>query len=132
MILIDISLWEIFQVCLKWKDWWSLYCTIQVYAATIGFEVTLSHLIHVRRSCHHRLVWNRSEEQKKCILGKLYLCKDSKWEMKIRSADNDTKSVDSGISERKYKSSPLIKDGINVIVSKTDLQLTVECRPSWL
>ena len=50
--------------------------------------------------------------------------------MKIRSADNDTKSVDSGISERKYKSSPLIKDGINVIVSKTDLQLTVECRPS--
>ena len=42
------------------------------------------------------------------------------------------KKIKTGISEGKYKSYPVVKDGVNVIISKANVEHTGECQPSRL
>ena len=42
------------------------------------------------------------------------------------------KKINTGLSEGKYKSYPVVKDGINVIISKANVKHTGECKPSKL
>ena len=121
---------HIFKVESKWKDRSLLYSTVQAYAAATGWKPTLSHSFYIRCSCYNRPNRNRSEKERKFASGPL--CKDCNWEIKIRSTVNNMKKINNGISEGKYKSCPVMKDGINVIISKANLQHTGECKPSRL
>ncbi len=117
---------EIFTIGSKWKDRSLLYSTIQAYAASTGWKATLSHSIYIRCSCYKGPV--RRETSRKFTSGSL--CKDCKWEIKIRSTKNQTKRISSGISEGKYKSFPVVEDGVCVVISKANLTHTGQCSPS--
>ena len=122
----EASAEDIFRVGSKWKDRTLLYSTVQAYAAATGWKATLSHSIYIRCSCYKRPL--RREKSRKFTSGSL--CKNCEWEIKITSTKNDTKRINSGISEGKYKSFPVIKDGISVIISKANVQHSGECSPS--
>ena len=57
-------------------------------------------------------------------------CKDCEWEVKIRSTQNKTRRINSNIKESKFKSFPVVDDGICVIISKANLNHTGQCSPS--
>ena len=118
---------NIFKVESKWKDRSLLYSTVQAYAAATGWKPTLSHSIYIRCSCYNRPTRKRSEKERKFASGPL--CKDCNWEIKIRSTVNNMKKIKTGISEGKYKSYPVVKDGVNVIISKANVEHTGECKP---
>ena len=107
-----------------------LYSTVQAYAAATGWKPTLSRSIYIRCSCYNRPTRNRSEKERKYASGPL--CKDCNWEIKIRSTVNDMKKINTGLSKGKYKSYPVVKDGVNVIISKANIQHSGECIPSKL
>ena len=72
----------------------------------------------------------RRETSRKFTSGSL--CKDCEWEIKIRFSQNKTRRINSGISEEKNKSFPVVADGICVIISKANLKQTDQCSPSKL
>ena len=119
---------DIFQVESKWNDRSLLYSTIQSYAAATGWKATLSHSIYIRCSCYKRPT--RRENTRKFTSGSL--CKDCDWEIKIRSTENTTRRIKSGVAEGKYKSYPVVNDGVCVIISKANLTHTGQCSPSKL
>ena len=121
---------DIFQVESKWKDRSSLYSTVQAYAAATCWNPILSHSIYIRCSCYNRPTRNRSEKERKFASGPL--CKDCQWEIKIRSTINNQKRINTGLSVGRYKSYPVVKDGINVIISKANAQHTGEYKLSKL
>ena len=116
---------DIFTVGSKWKDRKLLYSTVQAYAAATGWKAALSHSIYIKCSCYERPV--RSNNIRKFASGSL--CKKCKWEIKVRSTQNDTKLIKSGTSKGKYKSFPIVDDGVNVIISKANLEHTGDCKP---
>ena len=122
----DTSAFDIFQLGSKWKDRSLLYSTIQAYAAATGWKATLSHSIYIRCSCYKRPT--RSEKSRKFSSGSL--CKNCEWEVKIRSTQNKTRRINSGIAEGKNKSIPVVDDGVCVIISKANLIHTGQCTPS--
>ena len=87
----DIDPEEIFKVESKWKDRTLLYSTVQAYAAATGWKPTLSHSIYIRCSCYNRPNRNRSQKERQFASGPL--CKDCKWEIKIRSTVNNLKKL---------------------------------------
>ena len=124
----EISAEDIFPIESKWKDRSLLYSTIQAYAAATGWKATLSHSIYIQCSCYKRPT--RRETSRKFTSG--LLCKDCDWEIKVRSSQNKTRRINSGISEGKYKSFPVVADGVSVIISKANLTHTGQCSPSRL
>ena len=86
----DIDPEEIFKVESKWKDRTLLYSTVQAYAAATGWKPTLSHSIYIRCS-YNRPNRNRSQKERQFASGPL--CKDCKWEIKIRSTVNNLKKL---------------------------------------
>ena len=122
----EISAAGIFQLESKWKDRSLLYSIIQAYVATTGWKATLSHSIYIRCSCYKRPT--RREKTRKFTSDSL--CKDCEWEIKIRSTQNKTRRINSGIKESKFKSFPVVDDGIYVIISKANLNHTRQCSPS--
>ena len=124
----ETSVEDIFPIESKWKDRSLLYSTIQAYAAATGWKATLSHSIYIRCSCYKRPT--RRETSRKFTSGSL--SKDCNWEIKIRSSQNKTRRINSGISEGKYKSYPVVEDGVSVIISKANLTHTGQCSPSTL
>ena len=122
----EVTAQDIFQVESKWKDRSLLYSTIQSYAAATGWKATLSHSIYIRCSCYKRPM--RTETSRKFTSGSL--CKNCDWEIKIRSTENKTRKIKSGVSEGKYKSFPVVTDDVCVIISKANLNHTGQCSPS--
>ena len=121
----SISAEDIFTVGSKWKDRNLLYTTVQAYAAATGSKAALSHSIYIKCSCYERPI--RSKNIRKFSSGSL--SKKCKWKIKIRSTQNDTKLIKSGISEGKYKSFPIVDNGVNAIISKANLEHTGDCKP---
>ena len=119
---------DIFPVGSKWKDRNLLYTTVQAYAAATGWKAALTHSIYIKCSCYDWPI--RSNDIRKFSSG--FLCKKFKWEIKIRSTQKQTKMIKTGISKGKYKSFPVVKDGVNVIISKANLEHTGDCKPSRL
>ena len=126
----DLEPEDIFQEKPKWKDWSLLYSIVQAYIATTGWKPTLSHSIYIRCSCCIRPKRKHSEKERKIASGPL--CKNWKWEIKIKSTVNDMNKINTGLSVSKYESYPVVKDTINVIISKANVQHTGECKPSKL
>ena len=124
----EISAEDIFPIESKWKDRSLLYSTIQAYAATTGLKATLSHSIYIQCSCYKRPM--RRETSRNFSSGSL--CNNCEWEIKIRSSQNKTRHINSGISEGKNKSFPVVADGVCVIISKANLKHTDQCSPSKL
>ena len=122
----EVTAQDIFQVESKWKDRSLLYSTIQAYAAATGWKATLSHSIYIRCSCYKRPTC--SENTRKYSSGSL--CKDCDWEIKIRSTENNARRINSGFSEGKYKSFPVVADDVCVIISKANLNHTGQCSPA--
>ena len=75
-----------FSMGSKWKDWSLLYSTVQANATATGRKVTLSNSIYIRGLFYKRPV--RRERTWKFASGPL--CKDYKWEIKIRSIQRTT------------------------------------------
>ena len=119
---------EIFPVGSRWRDRSLLYSTVQAYAAATGWKASLSHSFYIRCSCYDRPL--RKNKTRTFSSGSL--SKNCKWEIKIRSTKNDVRRIKSGISEGKFKSYAVIKDGVNIIISKANLEHTGECNPSTL
>ena len=82
-----------FEVESKWKDESLLFSTVQAYTASTGWKPTLSHSIYIRCSYYNRPTRNKSEKDQKFASSPL--CKDCKWEIKIRSTVDNTKKINS-------------------------------------
>ena len=104
----EMSANDIFKVGSKWKNRSLLYSTIQAYAAATGWKATLSHSIYIRCSCYKRPT--RRGKSRNFTSGSL--CKNCEWEIKIRSTQNKTRRINSGIAEGKHKSFPVVDDDV--------------------
>ena len=107
-----------------------LYSIVQAYAAVTGWKPTLLHSIYIRCSCYN--IPNRNRREKERKFASCLLCKDCNWEIKMRSTVNNFKKINTGLSKGKYKSYPVVKDGVNIITLKEKIQHTGECKSSRL
>ena len=70
--------------------------------------------------------------KKKENLHQDHFVKTATGKLKIRSTINNLKRINTGLSEGRFKSQPVVKDGVNVIISKANVKHTGECKPSRL
>ena len=123
-----IPLQDIISVEAKWKDWSLQYSTAQTYGAVTGWKTALSHSIYIRWPCYNRPVQSKKVRR----FAFQSVLKDCNRKIKKRPIQNDMKWGESDTSKGKLKSFSVLKDGINVIISKANLVHTCGCQLSWL
>ena len=123
----DLDPNEIFRVDSTWADRKLLYETIKAYAALTGWKPTLESRTCIKCSCFS-CSKRKNRSQREYANGPL--SKDCKWHMRINSTQNISRKVLSGSMQGKYKSIPLVDDGVPVIISTANCQHTGNCKPS--
>ena len=116
----DLDPNDIFRVNSTWADRKLLYETIKSYAALLGWKPTLESRTCIKCSCFSRTK-RKNREQRDYANGSL--SKDCKWQIRIRSTQNINRKVLSGSLQGKYKSIPLVDDGVPVIISTANCQI---------
>ena len=117
----EIDPHELFCEGSTWANCKLLYETIKAYAAFSGWKPTLESRTCIKCSCFAR------SKRKNCSTREYTngsFSKNCKWQIRIKSTKNINHKILSGNSEGKYKSAPLVDDGIPVIVSTSHYQHT--------
>ena len=123
----DLDPHELFREGSTWADRKPLYETIKAYAALSGRKPTLDSRTCIKFSCFARSKRkNRSTREYTNGL----LSNDCKWQIRIKTSRNINHKIISGNSEGKYKSVPLVDDGVPVIISTSHCQHTGSCNLS--
>ena len=106
--------YELFCEGSTWADGKLLYETIKAYVALSGWKPTLESRTCIKCSCFARTK-RKNRSTREYTNGSL--SKDCKWHIRIKSTKNINRKILSGNSEGKYKSVPLVDDGVPVIIS---------------
>ena len=123
----EIDVNDVFREGSIWADRKLLYETIKAYAALSGWKPTLESRTCIKCSCFTK-IRRKNRSPREYANGSL--SKDCKWQVRIRSTKNISRKVLSGALEGKYKSTPLVDDGISTLISTADCHHTGNCNPS--
>ena len=118
---------KIFHEGSTWADRKLLYETIKAYAALSGWKPALESRTCIKYSCFTRSK-HKNRSTREYTNGSL--SKDSKWQICIKSSRNIHRKILSGNLEGKFKSIPLVDDGVPVVISTSNCQHTGSCKPS--
>ena len=118
---------EIFYEGSTWVDRKLLYETIKAYAALSGWKPTLESRTCIKCLCFAQ---SRRKNCSTCECTNGSLSKDYKWQIRIKSSRNINRKILSGNLEGKFKSIPLVDDGVPVIISTSNCQHTDSCKSS--
>ena len=113
----DLDAHEIFQEGSTWSDRKLLYETVKTYAALSGWKPTLESRTCIKCSCFSR-TQRKNRSTREYTNGSLF--KDCKWQIRIKSSKNTNRKVQSGNQQGKFKSIPLVDDGIPIIISTSN------------
>ena len=123
----DLDPHEIFQEGSTWTDRKLLYETVKTYAALSGWKPTLESKTCIKCSCFTKY---QRKNRSTCEYTNGSLSKDCKWQIRIKSSRNIHRKIKSGSSEGKFKSQPVVEDGVPVIISTSNCKHTGNCKPS--
>ena len=123
----DLDPHELFREGSTWSDHKFLYDTVKAYTALSGWKPTLESRTYIKCSCFVR---SKRKNCSACDYTNGSLSKDCKWQIRIKSSRNINRKILSGNSEGKFKSIPLVDDGVPVTISTSNCHHTGSCKPS--
>ena len=123
----DIDPHKLFREGSTWADRNLLYETVKAYAALPGWKPTLESRTGIKCSCFAQTK-RKNRSTRDYTNGSL--SKDCKWQIRIKSSRNINHKILSDYSEGKFKSIPLVGDGVPVIISTSNCHHIGSCKPS--